>query len=402
MSRFWPDLLEEDSWKARLEKLRGGDMQEIYGCDGKCKQMEMRISELGGLSRLKKFEGGTEVLNKRKTAKSGLEEKLWEHVSSQHGSRKYPILSKLQGLKDMVSRTEVEGVNTESLSEKHLLNKTSVGEIDRACQMMVNTNELHRRVGLLCVTADEPQPPDFTTMSGAGEMANDIRPWDVRVQEVLRQELLAEKEALEEERKEEEKKEPEERKEEEKEASYSQYGIEFDWLGTAKGTSKLGKFIHEGWRRGKSFGLLWVDGGDKGWGLDVLLGFEVRGKKVFVITHELRPRKDGRCWSLDSEFVPKCHGDTERQMRVKSAQTVNRYWDSKCMVKRRGLEWCGQLILEPFPWDSVRSDTRGKFVTVPLEQRLELRNTYRPSVCWHTFGMSVTREEVRKNEIEIC
>lgn len=377
-------------------------MQKQYGCDGVCKKLEMRISEKGGLSRLKKFEGGSAVLNQRKLDRLALEEELRKHVERQHRGRKFPILSKLRELKELAENGDENGIDSTSLSEAHLLNKREIGEIDQACQMMINTNELSRRVGLICVKADEPQPPDFTTMRSAGEIANDVRPWDVRVQDVLWQELMAEKTAVEEEQaeaREEEKATQEEEKEKERDA-YSQYGIDFDWVGVARGTTELGETLKNQWDSGKSIGMMWVDGGDKSWGLDVLLGFQRNSSGKFqVVTHELRPRRDSRGWSLDSVFVSKKHGVAENQHQVQSAAIVARYWDSKSVVRVRGLEWCGRLILEPFTWESVMSDAKGKYVTLPLDQRLEIRDTYRPSVVFHSFGMSVTKEEVREDAV---
>ena len=211
------------------------------------------------------------------------------------------------------------------LAEKNVLDEKWVNEINLACKMMINHHELERRAGLLDVEPDEEQPPDFLLMARAGTNLNRTRPWDVRLQEVLEEELELERELFFEDDAEKE------------DVSYSQFGLGFDWEGTARGETAWSRTLKNKWENKKHFGVMWIDSTDKQWALDVLLGFQWKDGELEVITHELRPRNDEQGWDLNGEFVPKRHGLYQRQVKTTDKKTLERYWDNKCIVRKRGM-----------------------------------------------------------------
>ena len=74
-------MLDTEKWQERLQLLRGEDMQKVYGCDGECKSLQIKIAELGELSRLKHYEGGRERLAEREREKKKDCKTFWQPIA---------------------------------------------------------------------------------------------------------------------------------------------------------------------------------------------------------------------------------------------------------------------------------------------------------------------------------
>ena len=388
--------------------LRGEDMQTMYGCNGECKKMQTKIAELGGLSRLKHYEGGQERLAEREKEREEIQETLQRHCRQFHDHvRQFPIVERLKELKQFVwDRSMDLEIESQLLCESHYLDKKEYDELSRACRMMVNQHELTRRARLIDVKPDEEQIPDFGFMACAGRALNDTRPWDIRVQQVMEDEMEAQRTLFWEEELHEEFKDPTDSQT--FLHSYSQFGLEFDWEEVARAGSEWDKTLQNAWNNGKQVGLLWVDSTDRRWGLDVLLGFErvrVRvgrrwKRELHVVTHELRPRNDNTGWNINVEFTPKGFGGRSVQTRCNTPGVMGRYWDDKCQVFKRSLAWCGQLIMEPFMFDYVSKDKSGWHVTVSQELKKELRSLYSEGTCYWVFGLVSLPESDESKEVD--
>lgn len=402
--RFWPDLLDTQKWQERLELLRGEDMQTVYGCNGECKELQTKITEMGGMSRLKHYEGGQERLAQREREKEALQGLLATHCREFHDHvRQYPILERLKELRQFVWDRDLDlEIDPQILHEKHYLGEKEYGEINRACRMMVNQHELRKRARLIQVQDDEEEIPDFGLMASAGRACNDTRPWDIRVEQALEDGMEAQRTMFWDDELHVEMKDPSDSQT--LLESYSQYGIEFDWHEVARPGSEWDKTLKKAWKSHKQVGMLWIDSTDRRWGLDVLLGFERfrprngRREQLHVVTHELRPRNDNTGWDINVQFTPK---QCNRQDPCSTRGVMDRYWDSKCKVCKRTLAWCGQLVFEPFLFDYVSKDKHGWFVTIATELKRELRGMFSRGTCLWVFGLISTPENEESKEEEM-
>ena len=119
-----------------------------------------------------------------------------------------------------------------------------------------------------------------------------------------------------------------------------------------------------------------------------------RAKQLHVVTHELRPRKDNTGWNINVEFVPKRYGVGKKQPGCTTRGVEARYWDNRCKVMKRSLDWCGQLVFDPFAFDFVRKDKDGWSVSVSGELKRELRLMFSVGTCYWVFGLARVKKSV--------